>query len=170
MSSKKIQDATRRLAALADKLKVTDPEEYQQKVIKAVRGPLEEAIKVLREPSTADPDYMVNPNDDTAEVDSEDNSAGNIEIDDDDDGVDIDDGTIGVDDNVVDDDNSNVDSNELPEPGDGDIVVDDEILHVHEYLGKEWTKMIVSRCGIVRSGPTCADLQICRWIRKQFHL
>lgn len=133
MSSKKIQDATRRLAALADKLKVTDPEEYQQKVIKAVRGPLEEAIKVLREPSTADPDYMVNPNNDTAEVDSDDNSAGNMEIDDD-------------------DDHSNVDSNELPEPGDGDIVVGDEILYVHEYLGDQWTKMIVSCCGVVRSG------------------
>lgn len=142
MTSKKIREAIRRLAALADKFEVSDPEEYQNKVIETVRGPLEEAIKALKKPSTADLDYIVSPNT-TAEISSDNDSAEHMDIDED--SVDIEDGAIGEDDDLDnDDDHSNVDSDELPEPGDGDIVVGDEILYVHEYLGDQWTQMIVS--------------------------
>lgn len=153
MTSKKIQDATKRLAALADRIKVTNREEYQQKVIKAVRGPLEEAIEALQKPSTVDVDYMVNPNNNTAGAETDDNSAEQMEIDDDDIAT-IDD-TTDMDEDAVDSDHSNVDSDELPQPGDGDILVGDEILYVHKYLGDQWTKMIVSYREIIRLGGLC---------------
>jgi len=138
MTSRKIQEATRRLAALADKFEVSDPEEYQRGVIEAVRGPLEEAIESLQKPSTADLDYMIMPNNDnenTSEVTVDEDSAETMDIDDD---------IVDTNDDVVDNDDSNTALDELPEPGDGDIVVGDEILYVHEYLGDQWTQMIVS--------------------------
>jgi len=167
MTSRKIQEATRRLVALADKFEVSDPEEYQNRVIETVRGPLEEAIRVLQKPGDADLDYMVNPNNNTTEVELGDNSAEDMEMDDD--VVDNDDRTIGVDDNFLEDDQSNVDPGELPEPSDGDIVVGDEILYVHEYLGDQWTQMIVSLQEIAPLDQTCAHWQMRRWIRKQSH-
>jgi len=138
MTSRKIQEATRRLAALADKFEVSDPEAYQRGVIEAVRGPLEEAIKVLQKPGDADSDYMVTPNDhndNTSEVTADENSA---EV------MDVDDDIVDTDDDFVDKDHLDTGLDELPEPGDGDIVVGDEILFVHEYLGDQWTQMIVS--------------------------
>jgi len=138
MTSKKIREATRRLAALADKFEVSDPEEYQNRVIETVRGPLEEAIKVLQKPGDADLDYMVTPNnhnDETSEVTADEDSA---EI------MDIDDDIVDTYDDLVDNDDFNTALDELPDPGDGDVVVGDEILYVHEYLGDQWTQMIVS--------------------------
>lgn len=159
-TSKKIQDATKRLAALNDKIKIrlANREEYQQRVIKAVRGPLEEAIEALQKPSTGDVDYMINPGNNTADTTANEDTA--VISDDDEDIAIADD--LGAEDLVYDADTD--------AKGDGDILVDGELLYVREYLGDQWTQTIVRCCGSVCLNLAYTNLQIYRRRWKQSRL